>query len=293
MLHIIWLVLKIIGIILLVLLMLLLAALAAVLLVPIRYKAEGSFHGSLVGAAKVTWLLHILSVKAVYDGELDLSFRIFGFRLLKPATQKEEEAEEELILQSQELIRELEEEIVEEMELEPLPPPEEKKAERESGPEAEIEAEAETEASPVFRWWKKQKAALAGCYHHMKEKVLNLKENLDRGKEFIQDEENKKTIKLLWKNGKKLLKHILPRKVKGKVLFGFDDPYITGQVLSAASIFYPLYARQLSVCPVFDQAVFEAEGELKGRIRIGTVLFILIRVYCNKNFRVLLKQWRS
>ena len=114
MLHIIWLVLKIIGIILLVLLGLLVAVLAAVLLVPLRYRADGSYHGRPVVTAKVTWLLHILSLKAVYDEELDLSFRIFGFRLLKPGSRKEEEVEEELILQSQELMNQLEEEITEE-----------------------------------------------------------------------------------------------------------------------------------------------------------------------------------
>ncbi len=298
MLHIIWLVLKIIGIILLVLLGLLVAVLAAVLLVPLRYRADGSYHGRPVVTAKVTWLLHILSLKAVYDEELDLSFRIFGFRLLKPGSRKEEEVEEELILQSQELMNQLEEEITEEAKAEPLPHPEEKKVERQKTVKKERKAEAsepdaESDSPLPVKWWKKLKASLSGFYYRIKDQFLSIQEKFEKGKEFLQDEENKKTIRLLWKNGKKLLKHLLPRKVKGEVIFGFDDPYITGQILSAASVFYPLYARQFKICPMFDQSVLEAEVSLKGRIRIGTVLFILLQVYCNKNFRVLLKRWRG
>ncbi|MBT9779575.1 hypothetical protein GPL15_24150 [Clostridium sp. MCC353] len=321
MLHIIWLVLKIIGMILLALFALLLAVLAAVLLAPVRYRVKGSYHGSPVVTGKVTWLLHILSIKAVYDGELDLGVRVFGIRLLKPGSRKEKEVEEELILQSQELMHELEEElehdVEDDVEEEPLPHPEEKKAERQndvkkekkagrasssdskpgedstSNPGGDSTSKPGEEKSVFVRRWEKLKASLTGSYYRIKEKVLDLKENLEKGKEFLQNEENKKTIKLLWKSGKKLLKHVLPRKVKGRVEFGFDDPYITGQILSAAGVFYPVYARQLEICPMFDQSVFEAEGELKGRIRIGTVLFILLRVYCNKNFRVLLKQRRG
>lgn len=309
MLHIIWLVLKIIGIILLVLLALVLAVLAAVLLVPVRYRARGSFYGSPVVTGKVTWLLHILSIKAVYDGELDLGVRVFGIRLLKPGSRKEKEVEEELILQSQELMHELEEEMKDDVEAEPLPHPDEKKAERQRDIKKEKKAERSSSSAPkpggdseskpgkeksgFVRRLEKLKASLTGTYYRIKEKFSDLNENLEKGKEFLRNEENKKTIKLLWKSGKKLLKHVLPQKAKGRVVFGFDDPYITGQILSAAGVFYPVYARQLEICPMFDQSVFEAEGELKGRIRIGTVLFILLRVYCNKNFRVLLKQRRG
>ena len=48
MIHILLVILKIIGIVLLVILGLLLGILLAVLFIPVRYKAEGSYHGHLV-----------------------------------------------------------------------------------------------------------------------------------------------------------------------------------------------------------------------------------------------------
>ena len=47
MIHILLVILKIIGIVLLVILGLLLGILLAVLFIPVRYKAEGSYHGQL------------------------------------------------------------------------------------------------------------------------------------------------------------------------------------------------------------------------------------------------------
>ena len=64
MLHILLLILKIIGIVLLVILGLLLAAVLLVLLVPLRYRLEGSWHGEPAGKVRVTWLLHAVSVLA-------------------------------------------------------------------------------------------------------------------------------------------------------------------------------------------------------------------------------------
>lgn len=301
MLHIIWLILKIIGIVLLCVLALLLLILAVVLFVPVRYRAAGSYHGQLKAVVKATWLLHSLSVKAVYDGDLDFGVRIFGFSVLKPGSKEEEEAEEEMVLRTQELMEELEEDLTGAIEEEPAPKQDVKKEEQ-AGKEQKQERRREEkkappkepEPGPAGRF-ERIRASLAAKIAGVKESFENLKINLDKAKEFFQDEENKKTIRLVWKNAKALLKHIMPRKMKGEVVFGFDDPYITGQILTVAGALYPLYGKSLRVCPLFDctELVLEAELDLKGRIRLGTVLYHLIRVYCNKNFRVLLKKWRS
>lgn len=110
---------------------------------------------------------------------------------------------------------------------------------------------------------------------------------------FLEDEENKQTFRLLWRQLKALIRHILPTDLRGKVRFGFDDPYTTGQVLTYISPFYSLYGKKFQVIPVFEEPVMEGEGWLKGRIRFGTVLILGIRVLLDQNFRKLLRQWRK
>ena len=82
MIHILLVILKIIGIVLLVILGLLLGILLAVLFIPVRYKAEGSYHGQLLLSVCATWFFHILAFRAVYEGEgLVCSLKVLGFRL--------------------------------------------------------------------------------------------------------------------------------------------------------------------------------------------------------------------
>ena len=86
---------------------------------------------------------------------------------------------------------------------------------------------------------------------------------------------------------------MLPRRVKGKLRFGFDDPYTTGQVLMYLAPFYGLYARKLELIPVFEEPVLDGELYLKGKVRIGTVLVLAARMMLDRNFRSLLKKWRE
>lgn len=85
MLHIILGILKLIGILLAVLLLLVLLTVLAVLLVPVRYRIRIARTDSEMGAqARVTWLLHMISVLISYDiskKEQQLVIRIFGIPL--------------------------------------------------------------------------------------------------------------------------------------------------------------------------------------------------------------------
>ena len=79
-------ILKWLGILLLVLLGLVLTVLLAVLFLPVRYEAEGSFRGELLAKGQISWLWRLFSIQAVYDGDTEVSLRIFG---VKPGRKKE------------------------------------------------------------------------------------------------------------------------------------------------------------------------------------------------------------
>ena len=85
MLHGILFILKIIGILLLAVVGLILAILLTVLLVPVRYRLQASVLEKKPDVdVRVTWLLHLLSVRVRYHpegGPFDLAVRILGIRL--------------------------------------------------------------------------------------------------------------------------------------------------------------------------------------------------------------------
>lgn len=110
---------------------------------------------------------------------------------------------------------------------------------------------------------------------------------------FLQDEENKKTFRLAKKQIFAILRHILPQKMDGKLRFGLGDPYMTGQVLTWISPFYGLYGRTIQVTPDFLELCLEGELKLKGRIRIGTLLFLGFRMLRDKKIRLWIKKWRE
>ena len=84
MIHILLMILKIIGIILLVILGILLVLILAVLFVPVRYKADFSWHGEPDLSLKASWFLHLLSFRAIYTKEgLKFVVRVLGINLLR------------------------------------------------------------------------------------------------------------------------------------------------------------------------------------------------------------------
>ena len=324
MLHIILIILKILGLLLLIVLGILLTVVLLVLLVPVRYQAEGSYNGKVKGKARITWLLHILSVTVQYEEDVLATVRVFGFRIGKPQKVDSELKEaEEIMVQAMEVmepeplreVREIKDEIHDRGQNEPPPSREEfketpKKELREEPDDALKEAfREEPGTAPKAEHKKKKKLGVPELFARLKKRVLTaftklkfffrricdtlrtVKDKKDEIHAWISNKENQNTVKLLFRQGKKLFRHILPRKGKGNITFGFDDPYLTGQVLTYASVVYPLCHKHLNLYPVFDRTVFTAEGRFRGRIRMGTVLLIGSRMLLDRNFRHLLKRW--
>lgn len=95
--HIVWMILKIIGILLLVILGIVLALLLAVFFVPVRYRiqVDKEAEGTAKVRAGVGWLLRILYVSVRYDEELHYCVRIFGIPIIRSKSTDESEAESE------------------------------------------------------------------------------------------------------------------------------------------------------------------------------------------------------
>ncbi|MDY5647442.1 MAG: hypothetical protein SPF84_01645, partial [Lachnospiraceae bacterium] len=91
MLHIVWTVLKILGILLAAVLGILLLLMVLVLFVPVRYQADAGLGEETRVSAKISWLLHVFGVQVRYmEGTLSVKLRLLWFLSfpLYPAKEK-------------------------------------------------------------------------------------------------------------------------------------------------------------------------------------------------------------
>lgn len=102
---------------------------------------------------------------------------------------------------------------------------------------------------------------------------------------YLTKERTKRVGKLLWKYLKKIVLHILPRKLSGNVIFGSGDPELTGKISAGAAMLYILYGNYLQFEPDFEEKRVEGDVLVSGRIRLGVLAWYALRVWFNKDFK--------
>ncbi len=284
-----FLILKIIGILLLLLAGLLLLALAAVLFVPVRYRGEGSRREVLKAHGTVSWCFSALAVRfSLEDGRTEGEVRLFGRRL--GGRDREEETLEADF-------REASEPSVHTASLDggrSRDRAKERESRNRSGApgrreKAKEEGKGPGTERPSGRLEKLAKG-LRGRISRAGAKIRSALEKKDQIMAFLRDEENRRTFRLVKKQLVKVVRHVMPARLEGEVTFGFDDPYRTGQLLSAAALLYPVYRDRIRVTPVFDREVLEGELKLEGRIRLAVLLGAAVRLGMDRNFRKLVRR---
>ena len=321
MLHILLLLLKVLGIFFLVMFGIFLLLALLVLFTPVRYRGNVSFHGEAKGTVFVSWLFCILRVRLVLDESLKLSVKVLWHKLFEEVFWSKEEDEKKELSEGEssgeeiseeefgEVLPDFEEEELEMVHMAELSGGEMEEAQRleeesglEENPVSEKIPGPEENIGPEEKTSRKEKPnlgeRLCRFCKKIKEFILGGRSSLKKARKkyegfvaFIGDEENQKTFRLLTKQIKKLFKCILPGNVKGRIRFGFENPYDTGKVLTIISPFYGLYARTLAVEPVFGEKALEGELKIKGKIRAASLLSVGLRLFMNKNFRRLLNRW--
>lgn len=129
----------------------------------------------------------------------------------------------------------------------------------------------------------------------LKHKWGRLKQKAGRGLAELKREENRNAAAAVFRELKYLLSHVSPRKIKGDVAFGTDDPALTGQILGGISILPFFYRYQVSVRPDFASERYYLKGELsfKGHARMVHVLVSGFRLLKDRNIRSIIRRYRS
>lgn len=287
-----WTILQVTAWIILAVLFLVLLLLALVLFLPIFYKGRIVYRKDLYVELKASYFFHIFRFHLCFDKKLDYSLKALHLKLFSS------EEEEELPSETEE-----------EREQKPeQPPPEEDSLLQEDAVERQ-EAEQELErlqkklqaledrerkkGFSFSAFWKRQKRRLHRWIRRILHKWKGFKLRKEKLQATWQDKSHRRALVLIWVYTKKLLRHILPRKMRGTVRLGLEDPAATGQLLGYLAIFYPYYAGQLELIPSFEESIVEADLAIKGRIGIYYLIYIVLVLYMDKDVKRLYRFYKE
>lgn len=288
-------ILKITGIVLLCIIALILILAAIVLFVPIRYRirADKPLEEDFTAFAGISFLLHILSGKIVYDKDIDYNIRLFGLKIYPrkkkddisdgPVTdvnpgEKEEQIKPEEDIPTQD-ISETGYEI------------DWNESESVSEPENDDSQDIETseEDDDLFD---KAEAFIEGIIEKISSKYGSISEKYESIRFRIRffdkmrnDDRNQEAVAYLKKKALKLLKKLAPRRVRGFVHFGFEDPATTGKILMYLALVYPILPRKLTIDPGFDDTDVYGNIYIKGHFSLITPALCFLGIYFNKDIR--------
>lgn len=127
----------------------------------------------------------------------------------------------------------------------------------------------------------------------LRDKGRQMVERFQEIRDYFLGERNKEVIKNILAVLKKMVRHILPRKFRGRVEFGLEDPYVMGQILALLGMLMPLYQDKLEVYPDFEEEKLKGYFSCKGRIIPGYLLFYVLKLLLNKEVRRVIKEGKA
>ena len=300
MIHILLLILKIIGITILAVLGMILLVLALVLFVPVFYRVRIIHNPRQTKvSAKVSFLWPVVSVAVQYLKKLSYTVRIFGIPILdseKPKKEKVKKPKQHKPKKQKKVPAE-KEDIPEDI-FAPLENPGSLPKDEQEEPAQEVlqqtKEEPKKEKKPgLFAKIKAKIQKLRETIRKIVAKIKKLAHQKDEVLRILGKTETKTAIKFAWGKLGRLLKHILPRKAKGYVAYGADNPATTGQVLGILSVVYARTGQLLEIRPNFTEKQLETDVLIKGRIQFFTLLVIAIKVALNKEIRQVIKEFKG
>lgn len=303
-------ILKIIGILLLVVIGLLILGILAILFVPLRYDGKISYNEkNQCVATQITWLFRLICIEGGYQEKVYARARLLWFTLWKwKADEKENDKEDHLEsadYSEEELDRLLEERsqkeeskeetkeatVIEEKMDEPAV--EENLTEvqpTEIEPKEVEPTEIESKEVELKEAESKEKKPKKIQFQQVGKRIEEIKEKIKHIKEMASDQRVHRAILLLIDGAWKMVRHSLPRKIKGRAKFGFEDPSTTGQILTYVSLLYPCYAKSVELVPMFTEKVIDLDLYFRGRVRLFSLIWICVKIWFDRNFRYLYKK---
>ena len=323
MIHILFMILKALGVLLLVLLVLVLLIVCTVLFLPFCYRAqvlkEEEGFACVKASGRVSWLFGAVALTASYEEQKpEAQILLFGASLetWKRRLKKIRRGEASVPRTEE---NETENAPEAEKTAEQKAPDQKEKQQKVTAQKEQPEQEQEPDApkkSILERFF--------GRIEYLPEKLLNLVSRLlqtafrllELPFRLLEKLEQKiqagRRLKRKWESVKKFfrskmfreallhakkevlyfLKKAAPKKVTGTVRFGFDDPALTGETLGILGMIYGKLPKDLSVQPDFEQEILRGDVRMKGSFQAVTAAGIALRLFRDQNLRKTIRHFK-
>ena len=323
MIHILFMILKALGILLLVLLFLVLLIVCTVLFLPFCYRAqvlkEEEGFACVKASGRVSWLFGAVALTASYEEQkAEAQILLFGASLetWKRRLKKIRRGEASVPRTEE---NETENAPEAEKTAEQKAPDQKEKQQKVTAQKEQPEQEQEPDApkkSILERFF--------GRIEYLPEKLLNLASRLlqtafrllELPFRLLEKLEQKiqagRRLKRKWESVKKFfrskmfreallhakkevlyfLKKAAPKKVTGTVRFGFDDPALTGETLGILGMIYGKLPKDLSIQPDFEQEILRGDVRMKGSFQAVTAAGIALRLFRDRNLRKTIRHFK-
>ena len=323
MIHILFMILKALGILILVLLFLVLLIVCTVLFLPFCYRAqvlkEEEGFACVKASGRVSWLFGAVALTASYEEQKpEAQILLFGASLetWKRRLKKIRRGEASVPRTEE---NETENALEAEKTAEQKAPDQKEKQQKMTAQKEQPEQEQEPDApkkSILERFF--------GRIEYLPEKLLNLASRLlqtafrllELPFRLLEKLEQKiqagRRLKRKWESVKKFfrskmfreallhakkevlyfLKKAAPKKVTGTVRFGFDDPALTGETLGILGMIYGKLPKDLSIQPDFEQEILQGDVRMKGSFQAVTAAGIALRLFRDQNLRKTIRHFK-
>lgn len=323
MIHILFMILKALGILFLVLLFLVLLIVCTVLFLPFCYRAqvlkEEEGFACVKASGRVSWLFGAVALTASYEEQKpEAQILLFGASLetWKRRLKKIRRGEASVSRTEE---NETENALEAEKTAEQKAPDQKEKQQKVTAQKEQPEQEQEPDApkkSILERFF--------GKIEYLPEKLLNLASRLlqtafrllELPFRLLEKLEQKiqagRRLKRKWESVKKFfrskmfreallhakkevlyfLKKAAPKKVTGTVRFGFDDPALTGETLGILGMIYGKLPKDLSIQPDFEQEILRGDVRMKGSFQAVTAAGIALRLFRDQNLRKTIRHFK-
>lgn len=307
MVHIVLLILKIIGIILLAIFALCLL----ILFFPVTYKVKGEFDKTeFCFQVQCGWLFHFIHFGGKFsDKEKKAKLRFLGIpidllkekkkskretNLTKEKKHKkssDEKMQKKVLSKDKEFRKNIEKQTDKKLEEQCQ---ENNERLEEQTPDKEERKSFLDKAKDFFRMVYQ---FLKKVQRMIKNALENVKGTYQKAKE-IKAFVTANTTKEAYRYGKRIvikaIRHIFPKKIKGSIQFGFEEPDVTGKMLGYIAMTFAAFhinPKKILIEPYFDKKVIKGNIKIKGHFLLGILLIYALKFYFKKEIRDIIKKF--
>ena len=289
-------ILKIIGIVLLCIICLILLVLSLILFVPVRYRIRADKEDAgddLRAFGQVTYLLHILTGRFIYDKETDCFIKLFGIRIWPKKEKKPQKKSRSVDDEPVAVGDDKEKTAAESPDLQAISSGQDYTVDWNEDDDSALSRSEdppdEAEDKDLFDIIESILEKIQSRYDSFSDKYVSFAARLRYWDKMANDPGNRNAVAYIKDIGIRLLKRIMPRTIKGYVHFGSDDPATLGKILVYISLIYPMLPRKLKIDPDFENADLYGNVDIKGNIRLITIGVAALKVILNRDCR---RMWR-